>query len=715
MTGFLKKSTSLILTFFIAFTTLHADEGMWLPHLLKELKEKQMKKMGMKISAEDIYSINRSSMKDAVVLFGRGCTGELISGEGLLLTNHHCGFGQIQKHSSLENDYLKNGFWAMNRSQELTNPGLTVTFIVSIEDVTEQILKGVTVQMDERTREGIISANSIEITVKAKGSTHYEPVIKPMYNGNEYYLFLTETFRDVRLVGAPPSSMGNFGRDSDNWSWPRHTADFALFRIYAGPDNKPADYSPENKPFKPRHFFPVSLKGVEENDFTMVYGFPARTNEYLSSFAVEQILNLSNPLKIALRAERLAVFNEFMNKDREVYIKYADKYASVSNAHKKWTGESRGLKKADALTKKRAYEEEFTRRVRSNASLNKYEGLFASLEKEYQQLAAYQPEIDLITEGVLGIELLRFANNFRALKHDSDAEQLQKLKEQARAHFKDYHRPIDEKIASILLGKYYRTSTMAIPAEFDYRLAPRTEQALIDAFVKDLFSTTLFADSMKLFPLLDAYDSLAFVRLNQDLAMLTSAHFYDFYRNVVFPPVNDINNRLIPLNRQYMQAQREVFKEKTFYPDANQTLRVTFGKAEGYFPYDGAKYFYYTTADGILEKNSSNHPDYEADPRLLDMIRRKDFGPYADKQGNLRTCFAASNHTTGGNSGSPVLNAQGHLIGTNFDRNWEGTMSDIHYDVNQVRNISVDVRYTLFVIDKFAGAGYLLNEMKIIR
>jgi hypothetical protein len=711
----LRKTIALAIVFIFQFSSLFADEGMWLPHLLKTLKEKEMKKFGMKISAEDIYSVNKSSMKDAVVLFGRGCTGELISGEGLLLTNHHCGFGQIQKHSSLENDYLKNGFWAMNRDQELSNPGLTVTFIISIEDVTLQILKGVTDDMDERTRDGIISANSIEINARAKGNTHYEPVIKPMYNGNEYFLYLTETFRDVRLVGAPPSSMGNFGRDSDNWSWPRHTADFALFRIYAGPDNKPADYSPDNKPFKPRHFFPVSLKGVEENDFNMVYGFPARTNEYLSSFAVDQIMHLSNPLKIALRAERLAVFNEFMNKDREVFIKYADKYASVSNAHKKWTGESRGLKKADALSKKRAYEEEFMRRVRKNPSLKKYESLLVALEKEYNALADYQPEIDLITEGVLGIELLRFANNFRSLKADSDAEQLKKLKEQARAHFKDYHRPIDEKIAGILLGEYYKTSTMAVPADFDYRLTKGAEQGMIDAFVKDLFSSSIFADSLRLFAVLDAYDSLAFVRMNQDLGMLTSVHFYDFYRNDVFPPVNEINNRLIPLNRQYMQAQREVFNEKTFYPDANQTLRVTFGKAEGYFPYDGAKYFYYTTADGILEKNSTNHPDYEADPRLLEMIRNKDFGPYADKQGKLRTCFAASNHTTGGNSGSPVLNAQGHLIGTNFDRNWEGTMSDIHYDVNQVRNISVDVRYTLFVIDKFAGAGYLLNEMKIIR
>lgn len=711
----LRKTITLAIVFIFQFSSLFADEGMWLPHLLKTLKEKEMKKFGMKISAEDIYSINKSSMKDAVVLFGRGCTGELISNEGLLLTNHHCGFGQIQKHSSLENDYLKNGFWAMNRGQELPNSGLTVTFIVSVEDVTEQILKGLKDDMDERTRDGIISANSIEINAKAKGNTHYEPVIKPMYNGNEYFLYLTETFRDVRLVGAPPMSMGNFGRDSDNWSWPRHTADFALFRIYAGPDNKPADYSPDNKPFQPRHFFPISLKGVNENDFTMVYGFPARTNEYLSSYAVDQLINLSNPLKIALRADRLAIFNEFMNKNREVFIKYADKYASVSNYHKKWAGETRGLKKANALEKKRTYEEEFIRRVRSNPSLKKYEGLLAALEKEYNALADFQPEIDLITEGVLGIELLRFANNFRTLKADSDAEQVKKLKEQARAYFKDYHRPIDEKIAGILLGKYYKTSTLAVPADFDYRLTKGAEQGMIDAFVNDLFSSTMFADSLRLFAVLDAYDSLAFVRMNQDLGMLTSVHFYDFYRNEVFPPVNEINNRLIPLNRQYMQAQREVFNEKTFYPDANQTLRVTFGKAEGYFPYDGAKYFYYTTADGILEKNSTNHPDYEADPRLLEMIRNKDFGPYADKQGKLRTCFAASNHTTGGNSGSPVLNAQGHLIGTNFDRNWEGTMSDIHYDVNQVRNISVDVRYTLFVIDKFAGAGYLLNEMKIIR
>ena len=699
----------------INFSTLHADEGMWLPNLLKVLKEKEMKAFGMKVSADDIYSVNKSSMKDAVVLFGRGCTGELISNEGLLLTNHHCGFGQIQKHSSLESDYLKNGFWAMKKSEELHNPGLTVTFIISIADVTKELLKDVTDDMDEMQRELKVKTNSLDVVAKAKEGTHYEAIIKPMYNGNEYYLFVTETFSDVRLVGAPPMSVGNFGRDSDNWSWPRHTADFSMFRIYAGPDNKPAEYSTKNVPYKPRHFFPISLKGVEENDFTMVYGFPARTNEYLSSYAVEQIINLSNPLKIELRKMRLDIFNEYMNKDRDIFIKYADKYASVSNYHKKWAGESKGLLNADALRKKREYEAKFTEKVNQTVSLSKYGSLLMDLQERYNRLAVFQPEMDLLNEGVLSIELLKFANGFRSLSGALQADEVEKKISSARAFYKDYIPEIDQKVATALLKEYYSTSTLAASSEFDGRLMMNAPEQFTESFVYDLFITSVLLDSTRFIQMLRQNDTLANAIIKNDIAVKTVSHFIDGYTSNISPEVSKINNDLVTLNRLYMQAQREVFTDKTFYPDANQSLRVSFGKAEGYEPLDGVKYKYYTTTKGIFQKNGTEHPDYVFETDLLELFEKKDFGQYADKNGKLRTCFIASNHTTGGNSGSPVLNAEGHLIGTNFDRNWEGTMSDIFYDINQVRNITLDIRYTLFIVDKYAGAGYLLNEMKIIK
>ncbi|HPH83660.1 MAG TPA: S46 family peptidase, partial [Flavobacteriales bacterium] len=410
---------SLLLSFTLFSVRLLADEGMWLPMLLKQLNEKDMKKMGMKISAEDIYSVNKSSMKDGVVLFGRGCTGEVISKEGLLLTNHHCGFGQIQDHSSLDHDYLKDGFWAKNHADELPNPGLTVTFIIRMEDVTAKMIEGLDKITDESERENRITQRSMELVKEAVANTHYEALIKPMYNGNEYVLFVTEVFRDVRLVGAPPQSIGNFGKDSDNWVWPRHTADFSLFRIYAGKDNKPADYSTDNVPFQPRYHFPISTSGIKENDFTMVYGFPARTNEYLTSNAVDQIVNLSNPLKVDLRGQRLDVMNKYMSADRGVFIKYADKYSGVSNYHKKWAGEAKGLMRAHAIDKKKEFESKFQSRVDADPKFSAYKNLLSDFNREYATLKDIQPELDLYNEALLTIEILRFANGFRELTNGS--------------------------------------------------------------------------------------------------------------------------------------------------------------------------------------------------------------------------------------------------------------------------------------------------------
>lgn len=709
----------LILRFFPSY----ADEGMWLPMLLKELNEKDMKMMGMKISAEDIYSINRSSMKDAVVLFGRGCTGELISNEGLLLTNHHCGFGQIQDHSSLENDYLKHGFWAADRSKELPNPGLTVSFIIRMDDVTAKIMEGMPRSGDEAAREAHVTAVSKKLATEAIAGTHYEAQVKPFYNGNEYYLIIMEVFRDVRLVGAPPSSIGNYGKDTDNWSWPRHTGDFSLFRIYAGKDNKPANYSPDNVPMKPRHHFPIYAGGVKENDFTMVYGFPARTNEYLSSAAVEQLVNVLNPMKVDLRAQRLAIFDTYMKADREVFIRYADKYSSVSNYHKKWAGETRGLKRAQAVDKKKTLEMLFENRVNGDPNFSAYAGLLPSLYKAYEELGKIQPEVDLYGEGLLTVEILRFANSFKPLldipasawSEKTAQDALKKLQASADDFFKNYHHPIDMDVLAAMVPAYYAYSKEDRVPEGFPGFAPGSSEEAVRAEVRRLFENSIFDNTAEMKKALSSGDTTFRKLWLNDPAYRLSQFYFSHYRDELLKELSKVNASLVPLNRAYMRALRQVIPEKKYYPDANQSLRVAFGKAEGYSPGDAANYRWYTTADGILEKYQTGMEDYVIEPRLAELLKKRDYGQYADKDGELRTCFIASNHTTGGNSGSPVLNAKGQLIGTNFDRNWQGTMSDVYYDINQVRNIVLDVRYTLWVIDKYAGASHLLKEMTIIR
>ena len=713
---------SLLLSFTLFSVRLLADEGMWLPMLLKQLNEKDMKKMGMKISAEDIYSVNKSSMKDGVVLFGRGCTGEVISKEGLLLTNHHCGFGQIQDHSSLDHDYLKDGFWAKNHAEELPNPGLTVTFIIRMEDVTAKMIEGLDKITDETERENLITQRSMELVKDAVANTHYEALIKPMYNGNEYVLFVTEVFRDVRLVGAPPQSIGNFGKDSDNWVWPRHTADFSLFRIYAGKDNKPADYSPDNVPFQPRYHFSISTSGIKENDFTMVYGFPARTNEYLTSNAVDQIVNLSNPLKVDLRGQRLDVMNKYMSADRGVFIKYADKYSGVSNYHKKWAGEAKGLMRAHAIDKKKEFESKFQSRVDADPKFSAYKNLLSDFNREYATLKDIQPELDLFNEALLTIEILRFANGFRELtngsvdlKSEKGKEILANQKKRVAEFFKDYYSPLDREIMTAMLKSYYNKSVKPVSPDFIAGLSAQASTNDVEVVTTVVFDSSFLDDEQAVSKLLENPDSAAIAKLKGDIAYKLAVFYFDQYRNVVLKNYNGVMARLIPMNRLYVKAQREVIPEKRYYPDANQSLRVAYGKTEGYSPADGVNYTWFTTADGLLQKSNSGVVDYSIPERLKELIQKKDFGPYADKDGQLHTCFAASNHTTGGNSGSPVFNAKGQLIGTNFDRNWEGTMSDVYYDINQVRNITADIRYTLFIIDKFAGATHLVNEMTIIR
>jgi hypothetical protein len=703
-------------------SVLKADEGMWLPIFLKSMNEADMQSKGLKLSAEDIYSINKSSLKDAVVHFGGGCTGEIISDKGLLLTNHHCGYGQIQAHSTVEKDYLTNGFWAMDQSQELPNPGLTATFIVRMEDVTAKVLASVTEGMNDTEREKKINEAIAAIIKESTKDTKYGAFIRPFYYGNEYYMFVTETFKDVRLVGAPPSSIGKFGGDTDNWMWPRHTGDFSIFRIYANKNNEPADYSADNVPYKPKHVIPVSLKGAEQNDFTMVYGFPGRTTEYLSSYAVEMIMNESDPAKVKIRETRLGILDQDMKASDKVRIQYSAKYASLANYWKKWSGEINGLKKLDAINKKRSFEQEFLLKVNAdNNAKERYGNLLNDLEKAYSQFRPLNKQRDYYSEAMLGIEAVSYALTFNtvldSLKKGKKAADLQKniekLKADLPAFFKDFNAATDEKIAAAMLKMISedldKTHQASVFAEIGKKY-----KGDFTKYAKAVYGKTIFTSEEKMKEVLNDLDK-NYKKLLKDPVYLLMRSGYEKFNNDVRQKYNETDAQIMALNRTYMKAMRELVTTKKYYPDANSTLRVTYGKVNGYNPKDGVYYNYYTTLNGLMEKENPLVDEFVVAPKLKELYLRKDYGQYADKNGDLRVAFCASNHTTGGNSGSPVFNGEGHLIGTNFDRNWEGTMSDIMYNPDQVRNIVLDVRYTLFVIDKFAGAGYLLNEMKIVR
>ncbi len=719
----MKKITLIVLLFNLSFLIpAKADEGMWLPLFLKALNEADMQSKGLKLSAEDIYSINKSSLKDAIVQFGGGCTAEIISDKGLLLTNHHCGYGQIQAHSTVENDLLTNGFWAKTQADELPNPGLTATLIIRMEDVTAKVLANVTDGMSDADREKKVNEAIAVITKEAIKGTHYGAYIRPFFYGNEYYMFVTETFRDVRLVGAPPSSIGKFGGDTDNWMWPRHTGDFSMFRIYADKDNNPADYSKDNVPYTPKYVIPISIKGEQQDDFTMVYGFPGRTTEYLSSQAVDMIMNVSDPDKVKIRAARLQIWDNDMQSSDKVRIQYAAKYAGLANYWKKWDGEVRGLKKADAIAKKKAFEQEFLSKVDADPAVKaKYGNLFNDFDKYYTQYTILNKQRDFYAEALMGIEGSAYAISYKEVidsmnngKKAADMQkEIDKLKANAVAFYKDYNPATDEKICAAMLKMFSDNIDKTQQADI-FETIQHKYKGNFTEYAHAVYSKTMFASSDKMLEMLGNMDK-NYKKIGKDPLFQLMNSCVNKYMTDVRPTYNDLDAKITTLNRTYMKAMRELITSKKYYPDANSTLRVAYGKVNGYYPRDGVYYSYFTTLDGIMEKENPLVDEFMVSPKLKELYQKKDYGQYADKDGNLRIAFCASNHTTGGNSGSPVFNGEGQLIGTNFDRNWEGTMSDIIYNPDQVRNIVLDVRYTLFVIDKFAGAGYLLNEMKIIK
>jgi hypothetical protein len=709
----------LLLTRF-SFNTSKADEGMWLPILIEEFNIVDMQARGFKLSADDIYNVNSSSLKDAVVLFGGGCTGEIVSGEGLLFTNHHCGYPYIQSHSTLQDNYLENGFWASTREDELPNPGLTATFLVRMEDVTGAVLKGINEKTSFAEREIIINENIDSITRAATENTHHEADVEEFYYGNAYYLFIYEVFRDIRLVGTPPSSIGKFGGDTDNWMWPRHTGDFSVFRVYADTNNQPADYSPDNVPYKPRHHFPVSLKGIEKGDFTMVLGYPYSTREYLLPEGVSLQVNVSMPHKIKLREKRLAVMNAVMEDDPLTRIQYATKYARTSNSWKKWQGIITGIEFSDGIKNKKIYLNQYLEWLNKNSISNsKYLDAIAKLKDLYIELEEYQLPFDYLNEAIFAIELLDYAGNYLLLNtlsypdvgEDMIAMNFNTLQNKIPGFFKNYNSTIDKRIFVDLIEQYLNVlEDKYIPGEFK-KLLDKYKGA--EGLADYLYAKSILLDTVKLNKLLYRPNAKSIKKILDDPAVEISEMFIEMFNEEIKPGYIALDNEIEDLYRVHMKGLME-YEEKNLYPDANFTMRLAYGEVKDYYPRDGVHYLHQTHLRGVMQKADPDISDYNVPPKLVELYEEKNYGPYGSDS-MLNVCFIASNHTSGGNSGSPVLNADGELIGINFDRNWEGTMSDLYYNPAICRNITVDIRYVLFIIDKYAGASHLIDEMDLVR
>ena len=696
----MKKYLSILVLSVFCMAPASADEGMWLPSLISQ-RIGDMQAKGFTLTAEDIYSINQACLKDAVVHFGGGCTGELISPEGLLITNHHCGYGQIQRHSSVEHDYLRDGFWAMTRAEELPNPGLSVSFLEYMEDVTDKVLKGYKDGMSEEEREALVEKNSAKLVEEAVAEGKgLRASVEPLFYGNKYYMFVFRRYTDVRLVGAPPSSIGKFGGDTDNWMWPRHTGDFSIFRVYADKDNNPAAYSEDNVPYKPKKYFHIAAGGVKEGDFTFVYGFPGSTREYIMSEGVRYVSDVTNPAKIALRTMRLDVQKKYMDADQAVRIQYSSKNAGVSNAWKKWQGEMKGIVRLGTVARKQAFEARFM----EWAEGTEYEGIIPALDSLYKALEPYNYALDYYNESARTIELVQFASRaVKAAEGGSDSA----LKAVEATFYKDYFLPIDKESFVAVMNAYKDNVPVDFrPPYFDNTLA--VYGGSIEKWADDLFSASVFADRAAL----EAMDCAAVAALQDDPAVVFGREFTSWIGENIRPVVSRLNSEINLLNRDYVRGQMEFQPDKTFYPDANSTLRVAYGHIKGYSPSDGVYYMPFSTIEGIMEKDNPDIFDYNIPQRFRDIVASGDYGRWGH-DGKVPVCFIATNHTSGGNSGSPVIDSKGRLIGINFDRVWEGTMSDIEFDPDFCRNISLDIRYVLFVIDMIGNADHLIDEMTI--
>ena len=710
-----------VLSFILAFNlTLRADEGMWIPMLVERLNYADMQKLGLKLTPEEIYSVNQSCLKDAIVIFGRGCTAEIISDQGLLITNHHCGYGQIQAHSAIEHDYLSDGFWAMSHEEELPNPGLTVQFLIRIEDVSEAINSQLTAEMTEEQRGAKITEVVDPLVKKATDGTIYNASVRSFFGGNEFYLFVYETYKDVRLVGAPPSSIGKFGGDTDNWMWPRHTGDFSMFRVYAGPDGNPAEYSKDNIPMKPKYHLPISLDGYKEGDFAMILGYPGGTDRYLSSFGVELAINTSNPSVVKIRQEKLDIMNAEMAVSDEVRIKYATKYARISNYWKYYIGQTKGLKRLDVFDKKVAIENEF--RAWTDGSTDrkaKYGQALTDIENAYKTISQYALANVYYREAALrGPEILALASTFKSLadelaKKSPDKEKIDKiitgLKGQAITYFKDYYLPIDQQTFAAMMKMFYEDVPAARQPEFLANMVKKYKGDF-EVYAANVFEKSIFISLEKANAFLDDPNLKT---LQKDPAYKAYLAFSGKYLEIQ-KATTEANTILAKGNRLFIAGLREMNPGHNYAPDANSTMRLTYGTVQGYKPGDGVYYDYYTTLEGVMEKDDPDNSDFIVPDKLRALYEAKDYGRYGEN-GVMKTCFLTNHDITGGNSGSPVIDRNGELLGLAFDGNWEAMSGDITFEPNYQRTISVDIRYVLFIIDKYAGAKNLINEMSLIK
>tara|TARA_B100000508_G_scaffold139130_1_gene136529 strand:+ start:13221 stop:15428 length:2208 start_codon:yes stop_codon:yes gene_type:complete len=720
----INKITLVLLAGLLAFApNAKADEGMWLPMFIKRLNYVDMQKAGLKLTPEEIYSVNNSSLKDAILGLGSPgrnfCTGEIISKEGLFLTNHHCGYGTIQENSTIEHNYLKDGFWAMKRSEEIP-AGFSVSILDHMEDVTKIVLANVTDEMSFEERQKAVRPilDSLK-KVNSDKEKSLSAVVKSFYKGNEYYMFVYKVYSDVRLVGAPPSSVGKFGGDTDNWMWPRHTGDFCMFRIYADKDNNPAKYAEGNVPLKPKHHLPVNIKGSEKGDYAMIMGFPGSTERYLSSYGIEHKIDVEYPTRIKVRRKKLDMYEQGMNKDEAVRIKYASKHARVSNYWKNFIGMTQSLKALDVAGKKRADEDKFKAWANEDADRKKkYGNVISDYESAYKELYSTQVNRDYLVEGIFGMEILTQAGGMQALlpllqqeevdKKAVDAV-IQKLKAGGAAFYKNYDTEIDQNVMAEVLAMYSADVPEDQQPQF-FKDMVKKNKGDFNKLAAGVFAKSNFTSEEKMNAFLEKATAKSIAK---DPAFTMFNGFYGEYMKTTAPKRKAAGIRINTAERLFIDGIRKMNPDKAYYPDANSTLRLTYGNIGGYVPKDATYFKYYTTAQGILEKYVPGDLEFDMPQKLIELIKNKDFGKYG-KDGELRVCFLSSNDITGGNSGSPVINAEGHLIGTAFDGNWEAMSGDVAFETNLQRTISVDVRYTLFIIDKFAGAGHLVDEMTVI-
>ena len=716
--SFIRSANYLILVFFlILFIEVPAREGMWMPQLLKELNESDMKSMGMEINAEDIYSINHASLKDAIVQFGAGCTGELISAKGLLITNHHCGLSQIQSLSVIDKNFLKDGFWASNREEEIPCPGLKCTFIREIIDVTSDVLAGISDTLNEEVRAQLIKSktDSLEKSVNIK----LNGVVRQFYQGNKFYLFIAEVYNDVRFVGAPPISIGKFGGDTDNWMWPRHTGDFSLFRIYADKDNNPSVYSKENIPYTPKQFLTINIGGIKENDFAFVYGFPGRTNEYIPSSAIEVIANQTNPNRIAIRQVRLDIMKEAMNSNDTTQLQYAARYSTLENYYKKWEGELLGFKRFDLINEKKIREKEFNEKLKNFPELLKDSSLISQYNSFSDKAKPLNFANDYFAEALSAIEIVNASARFKTLvnlyEENTNAEkkineELLKLKKDFKEFYRNYNSSLDFKICKAVLSLSYSNLERQYIPEKIFIEGQRKDN--FKKYCENIFENSLIADSARLMKFLDSFKRNDVKKILKDPAYILSLSIAE-NQTKLQTNLRKLNSHISQLQRNYMRDLLTMNQTGKLYPDANSSLRVSYGKVESVAVNDGMNFNYFTTAEGILDKSKTNSTEYKIPQKLSELIKNRDYGRYGSG-GILPVAFLSSVHTTNGNSGSPTLNSKGELIGVNYDRIWEGVVSDYYYDEKHGRNISLDIRYALFIIEKFGNAGWLLNEMKIV-